>query len=310
MLLVAQMSRMKTAWKILRQHRVAERGAAPGKALIPVALILGVMISGLSCRRQNNDAPAPAEPATVQLSEGTKSVITHLSQPVEIRFYSLLDPSATSSLSGFAQQVGLLLSAYEQQSGGKIRVRRYDSATNSDPNAALADGIKGFDLDKGAGCYLGVALVSNGKREVLSQLDPEWGQAVEADISRALVQVSTAAVPSNPSATAVKNDAAAFEAVKQQIPDLTSVSLEDGTRLLRESGLKEFAAAVTQMKSEMQEAQQRLEQAHNNGSPADQESAMKHLQEVQTAQSEKLREVAARSQALIATFQQLKAGNN
>ena len=197
-----------------------------------------------------------------------------------------------------------------QQANGKILVTRYDSPTNTNPNAALADGIKGFNLDKGEGCYLGLALLCNGKKETLPQLAPEWEPALEADISRAVVRLSEAAPVSNPTVTAAKLDSTSVEAVKQQVPDFASVSLEDGTRRLREAGLKEFSAAVTQLKTEMQEAQQRLEQARNGGSAADQEEAMKRFQEVQRAQSEKLREVAARSQALIAALQQLKAGNN
>jgi hypothetical protein len=61
------------------------------------------------------------------------------------------------------------------------------------------------------------------------------------------------------------------------------------------------------MQAQVREAQGRLGQARSSGSAADKESALKHLQEVQTAQTEKLNQIAARSQAQINALQQLKS---
>jgi ABC transporter family protein len=290
-----------------RNLRADERGSVRTILLVVVFFVLGLVVSALWFRPPGKP-PAAAE-APVELSDSTKAVVAQVSQPIEIRFYSLLDPSAPASLNAFSEHIEQLLSAYQQQANGKIQVNRFDARTNASPNAALADGIKGFNLDKGEGCYLGLALACNGKKETLAQLAPEWEPALEADISRAILRLTEAAPPNNAALTGPKSDIAAGEEVKQRIPNYASVSLEEGTRILREAALKEFASTVNQMQTELQEAQQHLEQARNAGSAPEQESAVKHLQDVQKAQSEKLREVAARSQSLIATLQQLKAGN-
>jgi hypothetical protein len=59
--------------------------------------------------------------------------------------------------------------------------------------------------------------------------------------------------------------------------------------------LKEFAATVSEMQAQVREAETRLEQAQNSGSPTERESAMKHLREIQNAQAEKLKQIAAKS---------------
>jgi hypothetical protein len=253
--------------------------------------------------------PATAAPA-IELSGGTKAVLDHLDAPVEVRFYSLLDPGAPEALRTFSERVDRFLSAYQQQSKGRIAVTRFGSETNATPNAALADGINGFNLDKGEGCFLGIALSSKGKKEVLPQLSPDWEPALESDVSRAILRLSQVTASGAATVTVPENNAAIVEQVKHAVPNFASISLEEGSRTLRQAALKEFSAAVSQMQAQMQEAQQRLEQARNGGSAADQESAMKHLQEVQLAQSEKLAEVAAQSQAQIDAFKQLKAGAN
>lgn len=265
---------------------------------------LGLATSALwSHRATKRETAADQEP---QLSDTTKVVLDHLERPVEVRFYSLLDPSAPASLGAFSGRVDQLLSAYQRQANGKILVTRRNAQANTSATTALADGIKGFNLDKGEGCFLGVALLCNGKKETLAQLSPEWEPALESDLSRAIGRLTEAP---QAAATMPAPEAAVTEEVKRMFPNIASVSLEEGTRTLRETALKEFTAAVSEMQAQMMEAQGRLQRAQNNGSTAEQESAMKQLQEVQAGQAEKLKQVAARSQAQLAAFQQLKAGS-
>jgi len=61
------------------------------------------------------------------------------------------------------------------------------------------------------------------------------------------------------------------------------------------------------MQMQLKEAKQRLVQADNGGTEAEQQAAMKHPQEVQAEQTEKLKQIAVRSKTQIDTFQQLKA---
>ena len=85
------------------------------------------------------------------------------------------------------------------------------------------------------------------------------------------------------------------------------MSVEEGTRILREAALKDFTTAANEMAAQVKEAQQRLAQVQNGGSDADQQAAMKHLQQVQAKQTEKLNQIASRSKAQIDALQQLKA---
>ncbi len=60
-------------------------------------------------------------------------------------------------------------------------------------------------------------------------------------------------------------------------------------------------------KAQIKEAEQRLLQAQSGGSEADQQAALKHLQQVQAEQTEKLKQIAARFKTQVDVFQQLKA---
>jgi hypothetical protein len=271
--------------------------------LVVVFFVLGLVLSALWFHPPAK-SPTTAE-ARVELSDGTKALLEHLAGPIEVRFYSILDPGAPLPLRAFSGRVDRLLSAYEEAANGKIVATRHTDPANPSPNNALADGIKPFDLDKGEGSYLGLALSRDGKKEVLSQLSPEWEPALESDLSRAIARLAETAPKA--ATTAAPADAAALEEVKHTIPDIASVSLEDGTRTLREAALKEFTTAVNEMQAQVREAQVGLEQAQKSGSAAEQESAMKHLQEVQTAQGQKLKQIASKSQAQIEALKQLKA---
>ena len=100
---------------------------------------------------------------------------------------------------------------------------------------------------------------------------------------------------------------ATIEAVKRAIPNYASVSVEDGEKILRTAALKEFAAAAKEMDAQVKEAQQQLLQAENGQSAAEQQAAMKHVQQSQAAETEKLRQIAAQLQTQIAALKQLKA---
>ena len=101
-------------------------------------------------------------------------------------------------------------------------------------------------------------------------------------------------------------DAATIAAVKQAVPDYTSLSLEDGTQILRAAALKQFAAAAKEMDAQVKQAQEQLVQAESNQAAAGQPAALKHLQQTQVEQTEKLQQIAAQLQAQIAALKQLK----
>ena len=294
------------------RHR-GEQGGAQGIVLVLASLLVAAAVSAVLVYRATHHSPAAAaEPAGTQpatLSDATLTVLQKLDSVLEIRFYSVLDPaSVTDSVMAFASRVDQLLSAYQQAAGGKINLTRIDSRSKLKPNSARADGVQAFNLDKGEACYLGVALAFKGRKETLPYISPEWEQAVEPDLTRAIIRLIEAPHPAATAALVpLEINTNAVKEVKALIPNLGTASLEEGTRILRDAALKEFSAAAREMETQVKEAEQRLTQAQNGGSDADQEAARKHLRQVQTEQTEKLQQIAARSQAQIDTLQQLKA---
>ena len=98
----------------------------------------------------------------------------------------------------------------------------------------------------------------------------------------------------------------AVDDVKRALPNYASLSLEQGTEILREAALKKYAAAAQELQGQVSQAQTELSQAQSK-SPADQEAAMKHLQQVQAEQSQKLQQIAGALQTQIVALKQLKA---
>jgi len=242
---------------------------------------------------------------SVALSDSTKAVLKNLDSPVEIRFYSLLDQASVPAATfAFADRINQLLAECQQVAGGKISVTRHNSL--SDADAASADGLKPFNLDKGNACFLGLTVVCRGQKESLPQIQPEWEPALEFDLARAILHVTAMPAPSVVKASAPVSPEVTNEIVRL-IPDLKGTSLEDGTRILREAALREFTAAGTEMENKLKVAQQQLSDAQNGQSEAEQQAAMKHLQEIQLEQGQKYKQIAARLQAELAVFQQMKA---
>ena len=180
---------------------------------------------------------------------------------------------------------------------------RYKSLADSSANAA-ADGLTPFNMDKGDACYLGLAVFENGRREVLGQLAPEWQAAIEPDLSRAIERLNRSANPGAVVATAMSP--AVTEEVKRSLPKWDTVSIEEGTKMLRNASLAEFKAALDQSQAQLRDAEQQLIKAQNGGSEAEQQAAMGRLQQLQSEQTEKLKQISMNAEAQIRAFQQLR----
>jgi hypothetical protein len=272
--------------------------------LVPVFFLLGAGLTGVWFK-YGRSAAGSLVPG--QLSGSTLTLLRQLDAPVEIRFYSVLPPgSAPEPLQAFSGRVDQLLSEFESANDAKIHVTRNISMAGANADAATADGIHAFNLDKGDACFLGLAVVSGNHKESLPQLQPEWEPALEFDLARAILHVTA-----TPAAAAVKARAPVSpeitNAVVRLIPDLQGTSLEDGTRILREAAVNDFAAAGAEMEKQLQQAQQQLADAQSGQSEAAQQGAMKHLQDVQLEQGERYKQIAARLQAELDLFQQIKA---
>jgi hypothetical protein len=289
------------------KQRTGEQAGARTILLLAVVFLLGIAVSAVWFLIGSKNSEPGSKP-TIQLSESTRAVLSRLDSPLEIRFYALLDPATVpDSLMAFPAHVDQLLSAYQQGANGKIKVTSIISQSTPSANAARADGIEVFNSQKGDGCYLGLALVIKGHKETVPRLSPEWEQALEPDLTRAILRLLDASRADTVSLVVSQANATAVQEVKALIPNLAAVSVQQGREILQDAAFKDFNAATKEMETQIKEAQQRLTQAHNGGSDAEQQAALKHLQEVQAEQTEKLKQIAGRSKTQIDTFQQLKA---
>ena len=280
--------------------------------LLLLALVLGAAIGALWFSRagrisKNIEREKQGQP-TVELTDTTKAILKRINAPIEIRFYSLLDPTTVDDATrAFANRTEQILAAYQQEAQGRITVTKSASQSYSSANAARVDGLTPFNTDRGEPCFLGLAVIGKGQKESLPNLSPEWETVLEADISRAILRVAGTQTPEGRTASKPEIDGALVEEVKRSLTNADSISLEEGTRILREAALKQFSATALEVQKELQQAQQELTHAQSSGSEAEQLAAMKHLQQVQSRQTEQLKKIAADSQAQIEALRQLKA---
>jgi uncharacterized coiled-coil protein SlyX len=218
----------------------------------------------------------------------------------------VLDTSAGAGLGDYAKKVDEVLAEYESVSNGQIKVSRYTSVEEAAEHAAT-DGIRPFNLDKGEGCYLGLAVASKDKKESLPYLSPQWEQALASDVARAIQRVTQAAAPVITTAPS-RTEMVAAEQVKRSLPDLASVSVAEGTQKLREDGRNELRVAVTEGEQKIKELEQRLAQV--GASESEQQATAKELDEVKRAQAEKFKQLAAQVQAQVAALERMKAGSS
>lgn len=296
-----------------RKAAAGEQASARTVLLVVAFFLLGIAVSafwfyslsrgGFSSARVNTST-AP----TIRLSDNTRAVLSRLHSPLEIRFHESLDPGTVpQSLIAFASRVDQLLAAYQQAAGNKVKLERFNSPSTADADAAFADGIPAFNLDRGKPCWLGIALVLDGRKESLPRLSPEWEPALEADLTRAIQRLLNAPGAVSVPVAVSQINTNAMQEVKALVPDLASVSVAEATQILREAALKDLTAAAKEMETQLKEAEQRLTQAQKSGSEAEQQAAKRHLLQVQAEQGEKLKQIAVRSRAQIETLQQLKA---
>ena len=246
---------------------------------------------------------AALENAATALSPSTEAVLNGLKAPIEIRFYSLLDPGSTpASTRAFAERVNQLLAEYERTGNGKIRVVRFDEMTDANARAAAADGIHSFNREKGEACYLGIAAVRDEQKQAMAELSPDWEQALESDLSRAVARVNemtpAGAIPANVAPTEV---AAAEKAIESN-PKLASATLAEGTQMLRDQALAEFKAAVTDMQNQAAAAEKRL--AEGGGS---QSEIASEIQKIHAEQTAKMQEITGRLHNQLAALTQTKS---
>ncbi len=131
------------------------------------------------------------------LSDGTKEILQELDTPVEIRFYATRDDKVMPpQLKTYVRRVEDLLDEFAQNSGGKIKLTKFDPQPDSDAeDSARLDGVEGQAISLTDRIYLGVAISMLDEIVAIPFLDPSKERQLEYDMARALSQVVTIEKP-------------------------------------------------------------------------------------------------------------------
>ncbi|NOS69145.1 MAG: hypothetical protein HOP33_04365 [Verrucomicrobia bacterium] len=292
------------------------RASARTGLLVILALVVGLAVGGVwYWRLSKSHVEESVEAATpgVVLSQTTTRILAGLDTTINLSLFAPADVSALpATLNGFVTRVESLLAEYERVAAGKLRVTKCDP--QSDAAAKAAAGVAGivpFASENGEIVYLGLTVGNGARIESISPLAPEWETALEPDVTRAIQRVSAKNVvksqvvdrsPTQP----LPIDPAISEELLRMFPNLASQSFDDAAKILRESALAEFTAAVRAMQLKVQETEKQLAAAQGNKSEAEQQAAMKQLRAVQDVETKKLDEITSRLQTRIKVLERLK----
>lgn len=131
------------------------------------------------------------------LSPGTKAILKKLDSPVEVRFFfSRGEKNLPAWVPSFARNVEDLLAEFEQNSGGKIEVKKYDPKPDSDAEElALNSGIERQMGETGTDFFLGLAVSLDPQNVAIPALSMARERLLEYDLARAISRVMNTTKP-------------------------------------------------------------------------------------------------------------------
>ncbi len=172
----------------------SKEGTAGITALLLIAIVVAVnfLVGGLGFLNARIDL---TEDRLYTLSNGTRNILERLNpdEPVTIRYYvSTEDRVMPPVLKSHSRTVQDLLLEFQKASKGKVILEKLAPNPNSeDEDKAREDDLQGMAVNQeGDNIYLGMAIQSAGKKEVLPFLNPNEETALEYNISRAIQKVS------------------------------------------------------------------------------------------------------------------------
>jgi hypothetical protein len=273
--------------------------------LVSIALLAAVvLVLYLVLPRGNNTTGTTRQGL---FSPATTNVLQQLDSPVEVRLYAVLDTDTVDpALLSFTERLQQMLNSYRDVSKGRVSITVFGGLNDSNTAAALADGMRPFNLDKGDASFLGVVVQAGSHKEVLPILNPDYEAALEADITRAMTRAVEAGRTQPTWEQSSEPDPAITESVKVTVPNYESIPLEAGTRMLRESMLVELQRAGEENEARIAQAQTALQQARESGTQAQQEAARKALSAAEREHANRLQEIVTKSTAQIRALEKLK----
>lgn len=196
--------------------------------LLLCAALIVLVFAGANLLAQSWLGGARADFTTSKLytlSEGTKSTVGNLSDPIDVTFvYTASVGQEYPAVRAYAVRVRELLQAYKTAGGSKFRLREIDPAPFSTAeDEALSAGLVAVDTNGGDPLYFGlIARNSVDDQRVLPFLAPEQETSFEYDLTRMIARLDR---PEPARIGLISN-----------LPGMTAVTQEAGYVILREIG--------------------------------------------------------------------------
>lgn len=126
------------------------------------------------------------------LTEGTKSILGELRDPVIIRYYATRKSEAMPRhVKNYMRKVDDLLNRYRELAKGRIRIEHLDPQPDTDAeDSANLDGISGQRVNE-ENLYFGLSLSCLDQQTALPFLDPDDETMLEYHLSSAIANVTT-----------------------------------------------------------------------------------------------------------------------
>lgn len=152
--------------------------------VLPVVILVNVIFSFVNMRW---DA---TENKVYSLSEGSRHIVSRISEPVVIKFFwSRNDAELPRALRLYAGNVKDFLAEVERAGNGRISIKEYDTRLDSDEeDMARKYALRPFASQQGCPLYCGLVFLSGEREERIATLDPSREELLEYDIMRNIYQ--------------------------------------------------------------------------------------------------------------------------
>jgi len=160
--------------------------------LVGLVLLLAILVAANVIVSYSSLRADLTEEKLYTLSEGSRSVLQKLEQPVTLKFYfSSSSAEVPVYLKSYARQVGDLLEEYRLAADGKVIVERHDPKPDSDAEEwAQRYGVAGQQIGMaGPTLYLGLVAVAGESEASLPFVDPRQQALLEYRITRLVYNV-------------------------------------------------------------------------------------------------------------------------
>ncbi|MFN3213414.1 MAG: GldG family protein [Henriciella sp.] len=168
---------------------------SPRRYLIAATFLLAAIFAAANLLAQSMLAGARAdftENNLYTLSDGTKSTLSSLSEPIDLTFvYTRSVGQEFPAVRAYAVRVRELLEAYATLGGADIRLREIDPAPFSEAeDEALAAGLVAVDTNGGDPLYFGlIGRNAVDDERVIPFLAPEQETSLEYDVTRMIARL-------------------------------------------------------------------------------------------------------------------------